>query len=552
MTIKKPKWQRNFDDAAELEHRHRTRKPRRVHTRTLEDLKAGDVVWYRPANAEVPHSGERGTVTRPPRLDVEQLMLTVEFADGHRQRVTFAQLQIPAPQPPYTVTPALGATVTYTPVTPTANRAGQTCVVKRQPTHTRKFHSVRLQFRNGDEVNAPLEQISLIHESPNPTEYLDAARRTRSWAFLVTQAGDPATQVEAEARARQLAGILTPKAVASIRPQLTVILLEEAKKEAAKLAEQKALLRGRRGEVRHPHLPVPTDEAANLKLDQEQRWWVNKIAEAIHQRWFLSDADVLEKTTKERQQEKITGVLSVYLRKAQSDAGMVPVKSDGNGKGSAVFGQLHDALADMYALALESCQMAASGKADHALTLALQVQTRRREIASLTTQLRRDQPQHSVGRYFHGDVLSVREQHEDGGMTQYYARVTFIYHDDGHNLIVANAPEIESLSGMRVGAQAWTSLCRWVLDMSDREDGRQQGRRQEDREHLIYRDDDGHLRQRDLAKYPNIIRALEAIRRTLLMDHDLKDVLESEIPLGKPLPGEHPPLSQAEPRDGGA
>ena len=273
----------------------------------------------------------------------------------------------------------------------------------------------------------------------------------------------------------------------------------------------------------------------------------------MYRTWFLSDAELLERTRGEREQEQITGVLSLYVRKAQSDAGMVPVKSDGNRKGSALYGQLHDALHDIYALALESCQMNAAGKADHALTLALQVQARRREIAALTTQLQRNRPEHgSSGRYFHGDVLSVREKHEGGGMTQYYARVTVIYHSDEKSLVIANAPEIESLSGMRVGTQAWTSLSRWILDMCDREGGRQQRRREEDVEYLIYRDDDGYLRQRDLTKYPNIIRALEAIRRTLLLDHEMKDILDSEIPLNKPAPGEHLPLSHVELREGGA
>ncbi len=154
----------------------------------------------------------------------------------------------------------------------------------------------------------------------------------------------------------------------------------------------------------------------------------------------------------------------------------------------------------------------------------LQVRELLEKYVQANTELDRARRKHHTGRYFHGDVLSVREEHEDGGMTQYYARLTIVFDKDGHSLVVANAAELESLTGTRAGLQAWTSLCRWIEDHSDRAGGRKQGRRQDDDEHLIYRESDDRLKLRDgLTAYPNLLRAFECIRRALLLVHGSAD-----------------------------
>ncbi|GGB64618.1 hypothetical protein [Deinococcus soli (ex Cha et al. 2016)] len=543
-----PWWQFQVKQAEALDERREVQRRKPVYARALQDLERGATVWYRPKTADTPHAGERGTITRPPRLDANGLMLTVQFADGHEQRVSLRQLRVEVVQPPFTMVPPLGGTATYTPAKATARHAGETCTVLRQPIHTRSFRTVRIQFRNGDEVVAPIEQINLIDVPFSPDEFVEAAKKTKSFAFLTAQVNDPEQRAAAEQRARQLAGQVTPRTVASQRPEVATRILAAAGEAARELAAR-VPQRGGRGPVQHRHLPVPTDAAADLQLDQEQRARLNDIAKCIHRRYFLSDAELRDLTEGEREKERATSILGSFLHQAQRDAGLVAVQGH-TGKGSELHGRLTDTLAEAYPLALEACEHLLSGKTDLALTLALRVRALRLEYTAVNTVLDRDRRKHYTGRYFHGDVLSVREEHEGGGMTQYYARVTFVYGEDGHSLIVANAAELESLTGMRVGVQAWTSLCRWVQDLSERAGGRKQGRRQDDDEHLIYRDDRDCLVLRDsLSQYPNILRALECIRRALMVDYRDAGILTSEIPDNHPAPGYHPPQPRQEGTD---
>ena len=53
------------------------------------------------------------------------------------------------------------------------------------------------------------------------------------------------------------------------------------------------------------------------------------------------------------------------------------------------------------------------------------------------------------------------------------------------------------------------------------------------------------------ARYPNLLRAFECIRRALLMPERDKDVLRSEIPETHPAPGHHDP-PQTPAQGGGA
>lgn len=51
----------------------------------------------------------------------------------------------------------------------------------------------------------------------------------------------------------------------------------------------------------------------------------------------------------------------------------------------------------------------------------------------------------------------------------------------------------------------------------------------------------------ELAKYPNLVLALEAVCRALMLPYRLKDIAESEIPPHHPAPGAHH-LVQAAPQ----
>jgi hypothetical protein len=414
---------------------------------SLLTLSAGQSVWYLPARMDRPHAGERATVARAPRLDVQ---------------------------------------------TPT----------------------VRLTFAGGDALTVSIKHVSAYQPRPDAAPLVDEARRLPSWRRLVTQLQDPASHAAAEQRARQLAGMVTPRTGSAAKIDVARMILEAAQADAA-AAQARTPGRAGRRQPAPTHLPIPTDDLSTFRLDQEGRAMVNNIAKCIHRRYFLSDAELRDLTEAEREQEQIHGTLRTFIRRAQGEAGLLPIKDTG-GKGSALHGQLHDSLTHAYPLALEACQMLLAGKDDHALTLAMRVREHLLTHVAANSELDRARRKHHTGRYFHGDVLSVRELHEDGRMTQYYARLTILYAEDGHSLVVANAAELEALTGTRAGVQAWNSLCRWIEDLSDRAGGRKQGRRQDDDEHLIYRDDDGHLRLRAaLNRYPNLLRAFECLRRSL-------------------------------------
>ena len=446
-----------------------------------------------------------------------------------------------------------GDTVWYTPKHMDVAYAGQKATVRRGPRKDVLNASVRVEFSDGQQRTLRLNLVSRASPRTDAAPLIDEARRLPSWKRLLDLLSRPEEEArqQAEERARQIAGMVTPKAERKFSGDLAAQLLDAARADLAATAARQAQ-RGGRGPVTPAHLPVPTDDLAQLELDQERRAMVNNIARCIHRRYFLSDAELRDLTEQEREQERVTGLMSVFIRAAQGDAGLVPVKDSSKGKGSALHGQLHDSLAEAYPLALEACQMLVAGKGQHALTLALEVRERLLAHVAANTELDRARRKHHTGRYFHGDVLSVREEHEGGGMTQYYAHLTIVYAEDGHSVTVANAAELESMTGTRAGVQAWTSLCRWIEDHGDRADGRKQGRRQDDDEHLIYREDRDTLVLREsVGRYPNLLRAFECLRRALLMPERDKDVLRSEIPENHPAPGHHD-LPQTRAKEGGA
>ncbi|MFC6667188.1 hypothetical protein ACFP9V_19355 [Deinococcus radiopugnans] len=321
------------------------------------------------------------------------------------------------------------------------------------------------------------------------------------------------------------------------------VLLEAAQAEAQTAAQPPG--RGGRGQPKAQPLSPPTLNTDVERLDQEQRAMTNSIAKCIHRRYFLSDREVRDLSEAEREAAGVRGVLGQLIGLGLRDVGGAEAGSNTALKPSELHALAQDTLTQAYPLALEACQMLVTGKADHALTLAFQVQQLRLTALAAQRELDRTRTQRHTGRYFHGDVLSVREEHEGGGMTQYYARLTIVYGEDGHSVVVANAAELESLTGLRVGTQGWASLCRWIEDHSDRAGGRKQGRRQADDEHMIYQEHDEYLELRPtLSKYPNLLRAFSAIRAALFRNDFATGANRLEIPPDHPTAGHHAPQEE--------
>lgn len=463
-----------------------------------------------------------------------------------------------------------GDQVYFVPRDTTNDRYGHRATVIRPARNDVQNPTVRLEFSDGTQRTV---QAKLVRrDAPKPVEpaYLQEARKLPSWSRLVndvrhpvvTQRPNATTDQAAQQRARQMAGMLRASIPEDARPVAAQVLLDAARTDA-QAQDARQAQRGGRGPVKRDPLTPPSTTVDTARLDQEQRAMINLIAKSIHRRYFLSDKQIEAQLNEhEREQAKVQSVLRQIIGIGQQEVGSADVKDHSAGKGNELHGLLHDHLTAAYQKALEACQQLHAGNTQNAMTLAAQVQAHRATYLAADAELEKHRRKHHTGRYFHGDILSVRQEHietdENGefiayeGMTQYYARVVFIYHDDGHTLTVANAAELESLTGMQVGPTGWASLCRWIEDHAERAGGRKQGRRQDDDAHLIYRNHHNHLELRSgLRKYPDMTEALDCIRRALQKGMHAQGIRQSELPAGAPFSGYHPHLSLTHPTESG-
>lgn len=501
-------WKEQLQQAFEISERRKGHKKRRVTPFDVLALTPGDMVFFVPKDTTNDRYGQRAKVIRPARKDVQNPTVRLEFSDGMQRSVQARLVRRDAP---------------------------------KAVEEARKLPS-------WPRLVKPLREV--LQAMPAPAVEYDAtpeqARKQRSRHMM--EALTATVPHEAQQRASQLGGLIKGSIPPESRRDAPQVLLEAACLEAVALELGQAQ-RGGRGPVRHePPAPASTT-VDTARLDQEQRAMINLIARSIHRRYFLSDRQIEARLTEqEREQAKIHGVLRQIIGLGQREVGSADVKDHRAGKGNELHGLLQDSLTAAYQKALEACQQLHAGNVQNAVTLAAQVQEHRATYLVADAELERHRRKLHTGRYFHGDILSVRVEHvehdDEGnfqaylGMTQYYARVVFIYAEDGITLTVANAAELEALTGVRVGAQGWASLCRWVEDMSERAGGRKQGRRQDDDEYLIYRDDRGSLVLRD-GLDTGLVLALDCIRRALLVGMQGQKILKGELPERTPDEGLH-------------
>ena len=508
-------WKEQLQQAFEISERRKGQKKRRVTPFDVLALTPGDTVFFVPKDTTNDRYGQRAKVIRPARKDVQNPTVRLEFSDGIQRSVQARLVRRDAPK---AVEPAYLQ-------------------------EARKLPSWQRLLKRIQDV---LQALPVTEPDFEATP--EQARRQR--ARQMAEALKSAVPHEAQQRASQLAGMIKVSIPPDARRDAPQVLLEAACLEAVALELGQAQ-RGGRGPVKHV-APAPASTVTDpTRLDQEQRAMINLIARSIHRRYFLSDRQIEARLTEqEREQAKIHGVLRQIIGLGQREVGSADVKDHRAGKGNELHGLLQDSLTAAYQKALEACQQLHAGNVQSAMTLATQVQEHRLAYLVADSELERHRRKQHTGRYFHGDILSVRVEHieydDEGnfqaylGMTQYYARVVFIYAEDGITLTVANAAELEALTGVRVGAQGWASLCRWVEDMSERAGGRKQGRRQDNDGHLIYRDDRGSLILRD-GLDTGLVQALDCVRRALLVGMQRQGVLQSELPEGAPDEGFHEP-----------
>ncbi|GAA5513620.1 hypothetical protein Dcar01_02364 [Deinococcus carri] len=473
------------EQQAAATNRHR-RSPRKITSKQLLTLTAGEQVFYVPRNVEHPYAGSRARVLRAPRKDV-------------------------------------------------------------------KIPTVRLQFLDGTQKTVPLKHVSRAPATAAPPAFLIDARSRPSWKRLMNQlleanaqeaggaAGVAALRQAADQRARQLAALVVPRGSAqAVKTDAARVLLDAAQAEAVALAARQP---GRNGRAVMLEAPLPDErlQVQTEELNQRSRLLINNIARCIHKRYFLSDAEA-------RETAQISSTVRRMIDLAEREYGTNSrPDNSGQGKGNATAGVLQDSLLAMYSAALEACNLRAQGDTVGAEVMEREVQTYRAEYELANAELERHRKKFHTGRYFHGEILSVREerrQRDDQGMMQFYVRLVVVYDRDCHTPVVVNGREIEARTLVEVGEAGWAALGRWIQDLADREHGRKQGRRQDDDWHLIYRDNDGHLRLRENVS-DGLLRAFDAIRRAMV----LNDVDPAEIPSTHPEAGLHLPQTKNTPEN---
>ena len=461
-------------------------------------LAVGVAVLYAP-RADKPRAGQEATVVRAPRPDVKNASVRLTFADGEQLTVPAHHVRLP--------TGEVFRDRREVPELPLVEDARSRPAWKRlvrEVVAALDDHAERFAETDDDDQDARLAE----------TDDLPALNLTA------------ATQ-----RARQLAAIVDPHGTQS-REQLGNLILQAAQVQAEDERSRRA------GHVRRPVLerPDPVRTLDTSRLSAGQRSFINNIARCLHRRYFLSD--------REQPQRLVNPGVEYLVRETAKRWGAVnPVKTAKQGRASEDAARVRETTGLTWADALEACQRLVAGRVDDATLLASRALEHYAVYKESVAALTRDAPEIHTGRWFHGDVLSVREKEKDGGMMQYYARVTFVWSEDGHTVVVANATELEALAGASVGPDAWRDLCRWLLDTSERQEGRLQGRRQEDDTTLIYREHRGlELRENLRVAYPGLMRAFECLRRALINN----EIPASEIPEDHPAPGYHPPAKRPE------
>lgn len=532
--------------------------------RYREQFTAGSTWLFVPRDTADEHHGHVVEILRAPRLDVQAPTIRVQSTKGGE---------------PFTVRPGQlehlpRSVYADAPRTPALDLTPQLADAQGRPVWKRLLGLCH-ELADADQALLPLLDAPPASD-PRHAEY----RRLRD----ALPEADPSTLTalrrSAEARVAEiraslthrtvsLAGTVVPRGTrAEVRDQLAQDILRAAMLEAQQLRAARAGRNGRALDapqaVVEPSLVVNTS-----RLDQHQRHLINRLAMAIHRRYFLSDRELRELSAADRARELHHRVIGTFLTEEQQRVGTAHVGSDTR-KGSALYGALDDHMMAAHRLALEACRMMLAGHMPEALAAAQQVQAHRLAGHQAQMELERSRVQVSNGRHFHGDVLSVRDEHvyydDQGaflnydGMTQYYARLVVLQHGQGYGVVIANSRDLEVLTGHVVPPSAWESLALWIEDQSERAEGRRSGRRPDDDEHLIYQAREGegpndvHLELRpSLGKYPEILRAFACLRAALEVDPEAQGITPGD--LGEaPRPGKHAAKdpSKPPPKRGGA
>ncbi|GAA3995329.1 hypothetical protein GCM10022631_01910 [Deinococcus rubellus] len=449
-------------------------------------------------------SAQDTTGTRfAPYLEAQRLEARQEEVQRQQCKVIVSRLDV-------------GAKVLYAPRPGYGDvlHAGQSCEVVRPGKPGAQHPTVRVRFQDGHELTVRpglLERSTTAFKArPAPTPMhpvVEALRERASYKVLLHLAAaelqedaDESTRVETRAQAlKMVRGHLKAYPQEADLMVLVSELLDLVWREAALRFDRRA--RRQRTAEPAPERPQSLLSVTAAHLSRLQRQEANLIAAAI------LEGDVIHH---KRPDDDLTPPRGPAAQ---------PSRAGDVGEYEVTYREMHynAMLCVRYSLSN------APSLAYHHATLADDARLR---YETLTAHLAAQRTDHWSGRYHDGDRyrvdLPVNEDQtiglEDAERREAYTfELVIVWAEDGCSLDVANGVEIEAASGVWVGDEGWTSLCRWLEHHDDRLNrGTQRGRQFEDHGDLIWRvrsEGDGYRLRTNIAEsYPGIERALEAVR----------------------------------------
>jgi len=302
-----------------------------------------------------------------------------------------------------------------------------------------------------------------------------------------------------------------------------------------------------------PNLPGTADL---FRLTTLERREINLVAQAIHRREVIPDHAYRYRSSTEHLSEEqqaqalLRKGIGQLIREEGYKVGIPRSYTPPQPRKHAVAGAAIDHGRASYADALEACRLLHAGRISEAQQIAARALGHRAALRVATRQLDQQARRHT-GRYFTGEIFSVREyldhpsnRGKDRAFRQWYFRLVLVWREDAKRLIVANSEQLEQTTGIMAGEPAWTDLCRWIQDHSNPEGLPRRGRPVADDRQLIFRErpDGGtpNLRAFVLRDYPSLVTALNCLRRSMILG-DETDTDPIPLPPERPRPGLHLP-----------
>ena len=474
-------------------------------------IKFGEKEEARVPRAALKHVPQEAIGIRfPPDLEAHRLEARQVEVQRQQRKVIVSRLDV-------------GAKVLYSPKPGHGDvlHAGQACEVVRPGKHGAKNPSVRVRFQDGHELTVQpglLERLTTaFKERPAPAPLhpvVEALRERASYKVLLHLAAaellddtDESTRVETRTQAlKMVRGHLKayPQPQGADLMVLVSELLDVAWREARLRFDRRA--RQQRTAEPAPERPQSPLSVTAAHLSWLQRQEANLIAAAILEGNVIHD---------KRPDDDLAPPRGPAAQ---------PSRAGDVGEYEVAYREMHyNAM-----LCVRYTQSRSPSLAYHHAVLADDARLR---YEALTAHLAAQRTDHWSGRYHDGDRyrvnLPVSEDDtidlEDAEQWEAYTfELIIVWADDGCSLDVANGVEIEAASGVWVGDEGWSSLCRWLEHHDDRlTRGKQSGRQFEDHQHLIWQPNGQHLRLRPVIgeKYPGLERAFEAVRCLARLEH---------------------------------